>query len=234
MAGLGAWPAIVGPPRRHRGPGAWPWLNPGMDPTAGTQERSDTVANWARQWRTPMLRFALLHIQPREDAEDAVQEALAAALAARPTGAAGAADIADPRSYLFGILKHKVTDRLRQRYRREQPVSELAGERGGADFDQALFDEKGHWHPGVEPALWQSPEGTLATGQFFAVVDACVHKLPAKPARVFSMKALLECEAEEICATLGLSKADYWQCMSRARKQLQICLTQNWFAGGEA
>lgn len=195
-----------------------------------TQGRSDTVADWAHRWRTPMLRFAQLHIQPREDAEDAVQEALIAALAAR----ADAAQVNDPRNYLFGILKHKITDRLRQRYRREQPVSELAGDRNDADFEEALFDQGGHWHPGVAPALWQSPEGTLASAQFFAVVDACVHKLPAKPARVFSMKEMLECEAEEICATLGLSKADYWQCMSRARKQLQVCLTQNWFEGGAA
>jgi RNA polymerase sigma-70 factor (ECF subfamily) len=183
----------------------------------------ESLADWARQWRAPMLRFAQLHIQPREDAEDAVQEALAAALTSRPASG----DIADPRNYLFGILKHKITDRLRQRYRREQPVSELVS----SDLDEALFDDKGHWHPGVEPSLWQSPEGLLQNDQFFAVVDACVHKLPAKPARVFSMKELLECEAEEICATLGLSKTDYWQCMSRARKQLQVCLTQNWFEG---
>ncbi|WP_286743031.1 sigma-70 family RNA polymerase sigma factor [Aquabacterium sp. UBA2148] len=186
---------------------------------------ADNVADWARRWRTPMLRFAQLHIQPKEDAEDAVQEALAAALAA----SADAPPVLEPRSYLFGILKHKITDRLRQRYRREQPVSELVS----SDLDEALFDDKGHWHPGVEPSLWQSPEGMLASDQFFAVVDACVHKLPSKPARVFSMKELLECEADEICATLGMSKTDYWQCMSRARKQLQVCLTQNWFDGGE-
>lgn len=199
-----------------------------MDQTS-TQGHQDTVADWARRWRTPMLRFAQLHIQPREDAEDAVQEALAAALSAR----SGATEVNDPRSYLFGILKHKVTDRLRQRYRREQPVSELLGERADDVLDEALFDERGHWHPGVAPALWQSPDNALASDQFFAVVDACVHKLPPKPARVFSMKELLECEADEICATLGLSKTDYWQCMSRARKQLQVCLTQNWFEGAQ-
>lgn len=63
------------------------------------------------------------------------------------------------------------------------------------------------------------------------MVDICVNQLPAKPARVFSMKELLECDADEICDTLGLSKTDYWQCMSRARKQIQLCLNEKWFQG---
>jgi RNA polymerase sigma-70 factor (ECF subfamily) len=45
------------------------------------------------------------------------------------------------------------------------------------------------------------------------------------------MKEFLDCEPEEICATLGLTKSDYWQCLSRARKQIQICLNQSWFEG---
>ena len=44
-----------------------------------------------------------------------------------------------------------------------------------------------------------------------------------------SMKEFLECDVAEICATLNLSQSDYWQCMSRARKRLQICLNTRWF-----
>ena len=62
------------------------------------------------------------------------------------------------------------------------------------------------------------------------MLEACVSKLPPKPARVFSMKELLDCDADEICAMFAITRADYWQCMSRARKQLQLCLGQNWFA----
>ena len=58
-----------------------------------------------------------------------------------------------------------------------------------------------------------------------------MNKLPDKVARVFSMKELLELEADEVCQTLGLSRSDYWQCMSRARKQIQLCLNQSWFEG---
>lgn len=170
-----------------------------------------------------MLRFALLHLQPREDAEDAVQDTLAALLTTRLE----LLSQADPKHYLFGILKNKVMDRLRRKYRAEVGYSEAFGD----DIDNTLFDDRGHWVDGVAPPTWVAPDEKLRSDQFFAVVDLCVLKLPAKPARVFSMKEFLECDADEICSTLSLSKSDYWQCMSRARKQLQLCLNQNWFEG---
>lgn len=173
-----------------------------------------------------MLRFALLHLQPREEAEDAVQDALTAML----TADTGVLSLADPKYYLFGILKNKITDRLRYKYRPEIGYSEAFAD----DLDNELFDARGHWVEGVAPTAWVTPDEKLRSDRFFAVVDLCVLKLPAKPARVFSMKEFLECEAEEICATLGLSKTDYWQCMSRARKQIQLCLNQNWFEGDAA
>jgi RNA polymerase sigma-70 factor (ECF subfamily) len=182
------------------------------------------LEQWAKTWRAPMLRFALLHIQPREEAEDAVQDALTALLEVSETTLRAAAD---PRRYLFGILKHKITDRLRRKYRSELRYEDAFSD----DLDNVLFEPSGHWVSELAPSIWQQPDSQLQTDQFFAVVDICMNRLPAKPARVFSMKAFLECDAEEICSTLGLSKADYWQCMSRARKQIQMCLTQNWFDG---
>ncbi len=179
-------------------------------------------AAWALPWRQPMLRFAQLHLQPREDAEDAVQDALLGVLTLPADRIPSA-----PRRYLFGILKHKITDRLRQKYRHGPSVDAAFVD----DLDAELFHEGGHWVASVAPTTWHSPESQLQSDQFFQVVDVCIDKLPAKPARVFSMKELLDCEPDEICDTLGLSKADYWQCMSRARKQIQLCLSQNWFDG---
>ena len=188
-----------------------------------TADLATGIAQWARDWRGPMLRFAQLHLQPREEAEDAVQDTLAALLEMSADTLAQA----DPRRYIFGILKHKITDRVRRKYRPEVGYDEAFAD----ELDNVLFNERDHWVAGVAPQAWDTPEEQLKTEQFFAVVDICVHKLPAKPARVFSMKEILECEPEEICSTLGLSKTDYWQCMSRARKQIQLCLNENWFAG---
>ena len=184
----------------------------------------------ARAWRAPLLRFARLHLQPDEEAEDAVQDTLLAVLAAPAPLRGGGPRQGDARGYLFGILKHKITDRLRARYRHGTPPAASATAGGADALDAELFDSRGHWQTGAGPALWHDPESQLQNSQFFAVLEACVSKLPPKPARVFSMKELLDCDADEICATLAITRADYWQCMSRARKQLQLCLGQNWFA----
>jgi RNA polymerase sigma-70 factor (ECF subfamily) len=178
---------------------------------------------WVRQWRAPMLRFARLHLSHHADAEDAVQETFAAVLMADKATLAGV----EPRRYLFGILRNKVMDRLRQRYR----TPETQPRDDDDPLDELLFNQRDHWLSGVAPALWQTPESRTASDQFFRVLDLCVNNLPAKPARVFSMKEFLECDAEEICATLAISKPDYWQCLSRARKQLHLCLNQNGFEG---
>jgi RNA polymerase sigma-70 factor (ECF subfamily) len=171
--------------------------------------------------RTPMLRFAQRLIHPREAAEDAVQEALLALA----ESSQALSQAVDPRRYVFGILKNKVTDALRRHYRQAQTFFQETAQ----GIDDELFDALGHWLPDTAPALWNTPESQLQSDQFFAVVDACVHQLSEKIAKVFSMKTFLEFEAEEVCAVLQMSKADYWQCLSRARKQLQLCLDQRWF-----
>ena len=93
-----------------------------------------------------MLRFSLLHLQPKEEAEDAVQEALTAML----TADIAALTEVGPKRYLFGILKHKVTDRLRRKYRPEVGYSEAFDD----DIDSTLFNARGHWVDGVAPAVW--------------------------------------------------------------------------------
>lgn len=118
-------------------------------------------------------------------------------------------------------------DSLRRLYRFEISYNDAFED----ELDAVLFDEHNHWLPHVAPKPWKSAEQQLLTDQFFKVVDICVEKLPKKIARVFSMKELLECSQEEISETLGISKVDYWQCLSRARKHIHLCLNQSWFDG---
>lgn len=138
-------------------------LRAGVDGWRWVSMSAEELAHWAHAWRAPMLRFAQLHLQPRDEAEDAVQDALLAALRA-PTEQ-GAQQ--DPRRYLFGILKHKITDRLRQRYRQQAWVSIDDGD----DLDAVLFDPHDHWVGSVAPTAWRTPEAQLENEQFFAEPD---------------------------------------------------------------
>ena len=59
-----------------------------------------------------------------------------------------------------------------------------------------------------------------------------MQRLPAKAAKVFSMKELLGARLTRSAALQAITKADYWQSMSRARKQLQLCLNEGRPKGG--
>src|SRR3954462_8813584 len=80
--------------------------------------------------RAYLMRYAALQLRDTAAAEDAVQETLLAALA----GEAGFAGRSNLRTWLTGILKHKIVDTIRKSSR-EAPI---ASEDGANEFD-ALF-----------------------------------------------------------------------------------------------
>src|SRR5512147_651892 len=174
--------------------------------------------------RPYLLRYASLQLRDAAAAEDAVQEALLAALA----GEAGFAGRSNLRTWLTGILKHKIVDAIR-RQSREAPVSalETEGDEGEAgDFD-ALFDRRGHWQE--TPDAWEQPEGALGQKQFLAALEACLRALPRRTAQAFMMREHLGLETSEICKELGITTTHCWVILHRARMALRLCLDMNWF-----
>jgi RNA polymerase sigma-70 factor, ECF subfamily len=166
--------------------------------------------------RAYLLRYASLQLRDRHAAEDAVQEALVAALA----GEASFGGRSNLRTWLTGILKHKIVDALR-RLGRETPLS------GEDDDPDTLFDSRGHW---IEmPAGWDDPDTSLEQKQFFAVLEQCLGRLPLKTAQVFMMREHLGYETAEICKELALTPTHCWVLLYRARVALRECLQRNWF-----
>ena len=175
--------------------------------------------------RRDMLRFAQLQLRDGGAAEDAVQEALIAAMN-HQSGFAGRSAL---KTWVFAILRNKIIDHLRK-HAREVPACDLGprGEEDGPDIE-ALFDRAGHWTEQDRPSAWADPELALSQKQFWAVFDACLNHLPAATARVFMMREFLELETAEICEQLQITTSNCWVILHRARAGLRRCLENNWF-----
>ena len=169
--------------------------------------------------RPYLLRYAAMELRNREVAEDCVQEALLAALSA-PASFEGRSNL---RTWLTGILKHKIVDAIR-RQSRERPVE--GPEEDLTDLD-ALFNETGHWADRPQP--WDDPDGALHQKQFLAALETCLAGLPARTAQVFMLREHLGLETAEICKELGLTSTNCWVLLYRARMLLRECLEKNWF-----
>lgn len=179
--------------------------------------------------RRDMIRFAHLQLRDAAQAEDVVQEALAAAFA----GAREFAGQAALKTWIFAILKNKIVDLLRQQARTTN-VSALSAEEESLDqtFD-TLFKANAHWTPTARPTDWGNPEESLRQQDFWEVFEACLDRLPANTARVFMMREFLEFDTAEVCDTLSISISNCNVILHRARNGLRRCLEQSWFAPGE-
>jgi RNA polymerase sigma-70 factor (ECF subfamily) len=176
--------------------------------------------------RPDLLRFARLQLRDAAAAEDAVQEALLAALANAPQFARQA----EFKTWVFGILKHKIVDTIRQQSRSIN-ASALGAEQASLDETlESLFDASGHWMPAARPRAWDDPQAALHQQDFWDVFDACLNHLPEATARVFMMREFLEFETPEVCRELGISANHCYVILHRARLALRACLERGWFA----
>jgi RNA polymerase sigma-70 factor, ECF subfamily len=171
--------------------------------------------------RPYLVRYASMQLRNSDAAEDAVQETLVAALAAE----ASFAGRSNLRTWLTGILKHKIIDSIR-RSSRERTVEPAEGESTVEDFD-ALFDETGHWRE--PPQAWPHPEEALHEKQFLAALEKCLAALPARTSQVFLMREHLGVDTGDICKELGITATHCWVLLYRARMALRECLEKGWF-----
>ncbi|MEW6590847.1 MAG: sigma-70 family RNA polymerase sigma factor [Pseudomonadota bacterium] len=175
---------------------------------------------WLQDHGDYLFRVARRQLHSDEQAEDAVQETLLAALSAQ----ARFAGDASVRTWLTGILKHKIVDLIRRNVREVG----LPLDDDGDEAIDLLFKQDGHWAEPVRP--WGNPHAELELGRLRRVLDECADRLKPVMAQVFSLRELAGLETEEICKELGITPTNCWVLLHRARVFMRQCLELNGFS----
>jgi RNA polymerase sigma-70 factor (TIGR02943 family) len=159
--------------------------------------------------RPTLMRAARQLLRNRAWAEDAVSETLVAALE-NPSAFRGGSSL---RTWLVGILKHKVVNEVRQHTRERQ---------GEPNPGPLGFDD---WMEQAEArSTWTDPQERLSRLQFMTELDRCLSALPWRQARAFTMRNLFEQETAEICDELGITANSLFVMLYRVNRRLRRAL----------
>jgi len=173
---------------------------------------------WVDDHGDYLFQFALMRLRDSSRVEEAVQETFLAALASL-NSYSGKSSV---RSWLVGILKHKIADQFRALTR------DRSWRAMGNESIDDLYDARGHLNP---PAgSWAvDPRTALERGEFWNCFYACMAKMPDRSSSVFMLREIDSLTSEEICKLLEITPSNYWVILHRARISLRRCLELNWF-----
>ena len=188
---------------------------------------SPDPGRWLDEHGNYLFKYASFRLRDDTAAEDAVQETFLAALKAYEKFEGRGSE----RTWLVGILKHKIIDHFRKT-QRQAPI--------GEDFDEGpehkdFFERPdqwtGHWNPNHAPTDWHAtPAELIERTDFWKVFHDCLSPLPQRTASAFTLREVDGLKSEEICELLSVSANNLWVMLHRARLHLRNCLEIKWFS----
>jgi len=186
-----------------------------------TMAEQDDLAQSLEAHRKYLLRYAQFHLRDASLAEDAVQDTMIAALAQRERFE-GRSQL---RTWLTGILKHKIIDLTRSQSR-ALPADTISLAEDGAPAEGA-FNAQGKWVD--PPAGWGMPDAALESAQFWRVYQECCQRMSKRDALVFSMREVMGMSSDDICKKIEITTTNLHVILFRARLSLRSCMSKNWF-----
>lgn len=177
---------------------------------------------WLADHGDYLFRYALLQVRNDDIAADLVQDTLLAALRAQGEFRGESA----LRTWLTGILKHKIIDHFRAA-QRTVALADVLPDDADDDAVDAFFMADGHHNQ--PPQAWANAESALEQQQFWAVMKHCLGGMPARQRQAFMMREFHGMDADEMCKNLEVTSTNLWVLLHRARLWLRACLEQHWF-----
>lgn len=170
---------------------------------------------WVDEYGDALFGFAMARVKDRATAEDVVQDTFLAAV----QGLKRFKGRSSVKTWLFGILKHKLVDH----YRKNKSTLYARDIVQDPDNLAAFFNARGGWQ--IRPENWRSDPGKSQENKEF--VDhfyGCLADLPQKTADVFAYREISGLSTREICRKLDITPNNCWVILYRARMLLRRCL----------
>jgi len=189
-----------------------------------TQPTLSDPSTWLDDYGDALYRYALLRVRSEPLAEDMVQETLLAGWQslAQFTGQASV------KTWLIGILKHKIIDHFRKYSHETDSLDDFE------DDEELLahsFDADGHWK--INLINWGTPDKAISDEQFWQVFYRCLARLPQNMADLFILRTVEGLSSEECCKVLAIETTNQLcVALSRTRLKLRQCLEIQWFDKG--
>ncbi|MHC4989816.1 MAG: RNA polymerase sigma factor [Planctomycetota bacterium] len=171
---------------------------------------------WVHRHGDMLFSYALARLGSREDAEDAVQEALLAGVHAL----SGFDGRSSESTWLVGILRHKVFDMLRRRSRESTWQDR---------FQQELATTTPACRPwGVHPSDHGSTSSLerLEREEVLQRLGEAIRGMPEVMRQVFYLTQIDGLRGPEVCALLDITPANLWTLVHRARLWLRRELSE--------
>jgi RNA polymerase sigma-70 factor (ECF subfamily) len=185
------------------------------------ETNTTTPDAWVEAHGDYLFHFALGQLRDASVAEDLVQDTFLAAFKARDRFGGQSSE----RTWLTGILRHKIYDHLRQTCRERAVRADVPTTRG----DDEAWEDAVMWLHDVAVES-QSPSRRIELAEYRASLELALGKLPPRVAQVFHLYAVEERPNAEVCQRLHISESNLWVMLHRARKQLREYL-DGWWRG---
>ena len=164
-----------------------------------------TQPGWAElvPHRSALVRYARQRLLDPALAEDLVHDVFEAVV----TGHASWAGRAAMRTWLVGILKHKIVDLVRQRAAWAPLEGEQDGDEASGHADQLACPQP-------------RPDEVVAQRERLAQTLERIRQLPDTLRPVVELRLLQDQDSEQVCRTLGLTPSNLFVRLHRARQVL--------------
>lgn len=191
-----------------------------------TEKQALDPTRWLDSYGDYLYRYALVRVRDAAVAEDLLQETLLAGFGACENHEGRSSE----RTWLVGILKHKVLDYFRRTAKTAQFQLTPEGDADETDYFETSGPWRGHWREDRAPLGWSAHAADLLESrEFWDTFYRCLSRLPRQIAIAFTLREIDGLTANEICEILQITPDNLWVILHRGRAKLRQLLEAEWF-----